>query len=474
MKRYHYKCKLLSEVILTTAAGSESPEKSLDYIPGSKFLGIAAKSLYDESSSDTLRLFHSGEVRFGNAYPVIDENPFVPVPNSYFTEKGKGLDSKVYLHHKISKSEAQLKQAREGYIHLGDNGSFQVRIDQYFKLKSGYDSKKRKSEDSKMFGYFSLPEGSEWYFTVADDTGEFENKIKQSLEGKRKIGRSKTAEYGLIEVSYLKTSDAQPSQDHSSASLIYALTDLCFLNEYGDTTAQPSALQLTGDASCKIDWDLSQVRSRVYQNWNGKRGARDTDRIIIQKGSIFYVKGGNKLSADFFNVGIGSFKAEGFGQVLINPDFLNSTDEVLPFVFHEIKKENNPLDAYPDIKQNQVDIQVLALKNLVKRDKSSETIRTVVLNFKRIHKNKFSSINNSQWGMLGGYAAQALNAEAFGKMVFDPNIGALHRGASEPVWRGCREILEEKFKEIKKEDGLKAMLFIKKLVKEMPIKDAKS
>ncbi|PZX48289.1 hypothetical protein [Algoriphagus chordae] len=471
MKIYHFTCTLLSEVVLTTAAGSESPAKSLDYIPGAKFLGITSNELYDEASRDTQTLFHSGKVRFGNAYPNIDQKSFIPVPNVYFTEKGKGLESEVYLHHNVSKSDLQLKQSREGYIHINGKSSQQITLDQNFKLKSGYDAEKRRSEDSKMFGYFSLPVGSTWSFSVSDDTGEFENQIKNALTGERKIGRSKTAEYGLIKISFEKTTDVITSEEFASPFIIYALSDLCFLNDFGDTTSQPTSFQLTGDSTCEIDWNLSQLRTRIYQNWNGKRGARDADRIIIQKGSVFFVKGKNKLKSDFFDSGLGSFKAEGFGQVVVNPDFLSRNDAILPFTFEKIKIESDPLFSYPKEIQDQLNTQVDALKTIVKRGKASETIRTEVLKFKKDHQNEFKGVNNSQWGMLGGYASQALNADVFEKMVFDSETGALFRGASEQNWRTGRKRLHDKFLEVAKYDKLKAMLFIKKLVKEMPLKD---
>lgn len=42
MKRIAFKCILQTDVVITSNAATEGFYKSLDYIPGSKFLGIVA------------------------------------------------------------------------------------------------------------------------------------------------------------------------------------------------------------------------------------------------------------------------------------------------------------------------------------------------------------------------------------------------------------------------------------------------
>ena len=69
MKTLQFKCTLLSDIILNQNSASEGATKTLDFIPGSNFLGIAASQLYgttndEHHSAEMLELFHSGMVRF--------------------------------------------------------------------------------------------------------------------------------------------------------------------------------------------------------------------------------------------------------------------------------------------------------------------------------------------------------------------------------------------------------------------------
>lgn len=46
MTTLQFKCTLLSDVILNQKAATEGPNQTLDFIPGSNFLGIVASKLY--------------------------------------------------------------------------------------------------------------------------------------------------------------------------------------------------------------------------------------------------------------------------------------------------------------------------------------------------------------------------------------------------------------------------------------------
>lgn len=274
MKRYQYTCKLLSDLIISSVTSTEGFNPSLDYIPGAKFLGIAAAKLYEEKNMPTLDLFHNGKVRFGDANPIIDGQIGFSVPFSLFFEKGKSLtEPPVYLHHKLNAPDfqeltregKQLKQARKGYISLA--GKYMA-IDQDFAIRSAYNSQELRSEDGKMFGYFSLPKGSEWTFVVDDDTENYAEHIKSALIGRKRIGRSRSAEYGLVEITFNKELPEQPENiPASDLTLIYAYSNLCFYDAYGRTTVTPTPSQL-GVHGGKIIWSRSQIRSRLYQTWN--------------------------------------------------------------------------------------------------------------------------------------------------------------------------------------------------------------
>src|SRR5690554_663098 len=202
MKIYQYKCTLLSDIIITSEAATEGYAPSLDYIPGSKFLGIVAGKLYDEDTTEkTLDLFHNGTVQYGDASLYYKNNHYLKPPFSWFTEKGKGIYEEVYVHHLLESKDKQLKQVRSGYFSPESNGF--VSLDQDYSLKSAQDSKTRRSKDGQMFGYHSLRAGTEWTFEIRDTKGVYAEELKGIMEGIHRIGRSRTAEYGLVEITFM-------------------------------------------------------------------------------------------------------------------------------------------------------------------------------------------------------------------------------------------------------------------------------
>lgn len=433
MKNYLYKCKLLSDIIITADASTEGYAQSLDYIPGSKFLGIVASKLYDETQDKkTLDFFHNGMVQFGDALLFHENEVCFKTPFSWYYEKGKSINDALYLHHKIKSSDKQLKQVRSGYFSASAKNF--IAIEQDFSLKSAQDAKKRRSKDSQMFGYHSLKAGSEWVFEVIDAEGEYAEEIKNVLTGKHRVGRSRTAEYGLVDIEFVKELHEENVKTYSSEIVIYAKSNLCFVDEAtGTTTAQPTEIQLCGDDKAKILWEKCQIRSRNYKTWNRTRWNKDADRIIIERGSVFILQLSSSISSEFFERGIGSFKNEGFGNVLINPEFLQSDNELIDLGFK--KSELKPISRAVVKSGDQDSLVLTALKNIKKRNDFDSQIDEMVNRFKRVHKGIFEGISKSQWGTLRNYGKHLTKRSDFNKMVFDKEVGFLYRGQSENEWR---------------------------------------
>lgn len=480
MKKYEFHCRLLSDLVLTSSAATESHSSSLNYIPGSKFLGIVSRSLYQmEDEISTLDIFHSGKVIFGDAHPFLDKKRFYPSPANFYFKKGEGLGKKIFLHHNLDQKihnalrmeNIQLKQSKSGYIQPETMSSLTIK--QNYRLKSAYDSTTRKSKDSQMFGYFSIPAFSEWVFTVEDHTGLYLDKINEALVGKKRIGRSKSAEYGLVDITFSREILPKQEEVFSGRTILYAQSNLCFVNQFGQTTANPSAEQLTGTTENEIIWEQSQIRSRKYQSWNGTRNSKDADRIIIEKGSVFVLNIKEPVSFNFFNSGIGSYKSEGFGKVMVNPDFLPLEGINLGFSFTAEKQGASISDSYADVKDLTVDEVILALKNKENLYSFDQEVKSEVKDFIDNHGHYFKMVNKSQWGTLRAYAKQCLTLKAFEALVFgNPNEkgleGFIYKGSSQTQWKVGGEFLSNELKRISKNKGEKfALSFVQKLSSEI-------
>ncbi len=162
MKTLKFKCKLLSDVILNQKAASEGANNTLDFIPGSNFLGIVA-ARYDNFDDDAMEVFHSGKVRFGDAHPVCKDHEnmrTLRVPASMYYPKLKKASEVCYIHHEYDRDKEgdggnpqQLKQCRQGFYAFENSAGFKAETSTNFALKSAYDREARRSKDSQMFGY---------------------------------------------------------------------------------------------------------------------------------------------------------------------------------------------------------------------------------------------------------------------------------------------------------------------------------
>ena len=474
MKTYQYTCTLLSDLIISSLGASEGQHKTLDFIPGSKFLGIVAGDYQKFPSGDALEIFHSGKIVFGNAYPKVENHPFLPIPAAYFFPKGKSLEDQILLPMNLGPNQRytvdiQPKQARGGYFNFVKKQLFKP--GQNFRLKSAFDAEQRRSKEGQMFGYFSLPKGLIMHFSVKDFTGRYADQIKTKLEGIKRIGRSKSAEYGLVEIKF--ENEVKGENEHAITInknlVVYAEADLCFLDGFGQFTAIPTGEDLTGSNENTILWEKSQVRTRKYPVWNGKRQSKEADRIVIEKGSVFIIKINTAIPDNFYKNGIGVLKSEGYGQVILNPNFLPIDSDHLK----EPLCKNSELKSkseYPPIKGSpSSDGLISALQSRKSADDFSRQVKLAVDQFIKDSKSVLKDPNKSQWGTIRGYAKQAANFDAFWKMTFEDELGFIHRGKSENQWRKAGEELKRKLQDLKKTKGEAFVMdFIQKLASEMP------
>lgn len=454
MKRLKFSCHLLTDLIITADASTEGYKKSLDYIPGSKFLGIVAKKLYDvENAEKTLSLFHNGAVRYGDARPLIGSTASLKIPFSWYHIKGQPLSEQVFIHHLLTKEtlstlrqdKLQLKQARSGYFSV-DSHEY-ADLDQEFSLKSAYDEEKRKSKDGQMFGYFSLPGSTSCHFSVDVEIDDLAKDVIEALIGQHQIGRSRSAEYGLVQIDFVGEEAVPETRKLAKGeAVLYAASNWCFYNEHGQTTAQPTAQQLLGlnpSIKASVLWEKSQVRSRNYQIWNGKRHSKDADRQIIERGSVIIIQLEDEVEVNIERNKIGAHKNEGFGEVLINPDFLISSNEQL--LFHLRKGEFGTCQKFVLQKSISDTLVIDVLKHRKNTQGVDTDVNKLVNEFVTKYKKDFSGLSKSQWGTIRNLAKNAGSIENFEEYVFKEEVGFVHRGQSESEWRknGRREKLRD-------------------------------
>lgn len=363
-------CKVTEPLILVKKEKSGQNTDSLDYIPGNTFRGIVAGAIAQEKCFNDI--IFNNIVQFGDAHLRINNKRSLKTPFSFFYDKNTD-DEQLYNFHHLSEGNwitKKLKSQKEGYLIETEDGNIMNTISYGNRIKSSRNRVHRSSEDGGMFSYHYIKKGQEFEFDVTSTNTEYLTKIITILNGKTKyFGKSKTAEFGgAIEIKFSK--EKNENIEPKNGKYLYAESNMCFLNKYGEFTATPSAEDLTGDANNEIDWENSQIKFRTYSPYNLYRQNYDFERLIIEKGSVFVFKEDVEFCADFLKNKIGCFKTEGFGNVLVSPSFLlkkevNSTKEI----------PNSDNETNSETKLNSQLVKVLQNKHLqntkdIEQDKS--------------------------------------------------------------------------------------------------------
>lgn len=480
MKTLNFKIILLSDVIINQRAATEGNQKTLDFIPGNVILGIAASKLYKETSDESFTLFHSGKVRFGDAHPLINGQRALKVPASWYKKKNDKEENELYVHQGMPKeglkddnNPVQVQQYRDDFIiNMGENKVSKVEINKHFAIKSAYDSAKRRSEDTKMYGYESLQAGSEWCCEVMIDDDinpDTEKKLVEALEGNKHIGRSKTAQYGLIKIAKIKggeeklvngfgTWNKPKTRDvNKDVIFVYAESRLIFFDKYGQPTFTPTAKDFGfQNENATICWEMCQIRTFQYAPYNNHRQTRDADRMGIEKGSVFCITG---ISSDETEKWVGSFQNEGFGKILINPEFLDYTNEQGKAKFSFTTEKSKNEIQLPNIDKVQTNDQ--SVLNLLKRQKlqkeNQKFIYEKVNVFVETNANSFKEDNfASQWGTIRSLAMQFRNPQTLKEKVYLNADSYLKHGVASEKWneRGRIKLFELFVKDFDKREYL--------------------
>lgn len=469
---------MLSDVILNQKAATEGPNQTLDFIPGSCFLGIVASELYEKIgiNEKTLELFHSGKVRFGDAHPSNGDIRGLKIPASMFYPKLKKMtDGEIYIHHAVPNLEIdgmkqkQLKQCRSGFYTFAGGQATEVKTENNFAIKSAYDREKRRSEDNKMYGYESLQNGLVLLFEVQVDNDALADEIKNALVGKKRVGRSRTAQYGLVEIKLLPTKEEQEYKDLETTQTVTLLKDedgkdmkcvivyadgrLIFLDEYGLPTFRPTEEQLGLPKNSEILWDKSQIRTFQYAPWNYKRQCFDTDRCGIEKGSVFVVDVSKCCNLDLKSQYVGSYNNEGFGKVIYNPEFLKAKEDGQALYIIDDKVEDSP-------KQEKKSLSGSSLLDYIQKQQSEENkdngIYSNVNKWVNDNKTAFQGKEKfaSQWGAIRGIAMATKDDSKIKGNV----ITYISHGVKSSDWDGNRRKRLEKFMKDNEENIREALV----------------
>lgn len=438
MKTKYFKCILKTDIVLNASLATEGNMNTLDYIPGSNFLGVVAKE-YKKFKNEGVAfdIFHSGKVSFGDALIAVGNAQSYAMPFSLFQDKlRKGItdeENPVWVHHylKDNHPDVQLKQNRGGYFN--PDNFFIDKPERKFSLKSAHDRKERRSKEGAIFGFESLRKGQDFIFSVdfADDSVSYIEDVCNELIGLKRVGKSKTAQYGQVKIEPLEENPKifNNGKLNNKRLIIYAESNLCLLNEYGQSTFQPTARHFGVEG--KIDWSASQIRTYSYSPWNFHRNTTNTQRDCILKGSVLVINLDENIKT--LPKKVGEYIEDGLGRIIYNPDFLLADEKSgiwKPALEKPIKEKRVPKEA-------PITTPLANLLNAKKIKSDIELgIGNAVLKFMKDNTSNFNKVSASQWGAIRSKSMQVdsidkLCIELFSKKNTDgKDIGFLMHGVS--------------------------------------------
>jgi len=337
MKRFRIELHLLEDLVLPAGLATAGAPRNLDYIPGAALLGCCAARLYRRLSRDeAFRVFHSGAVRFGNGRPLDSHgNPGLPMPLAWHVEKGRSyrqeaapnlLDGSAVVNLTGTRAEPgrQLRQLREGFI--SPEGEIIV-PETVFRLKTAIDPASGTAAEAQLFGYGSLRAGQRFlaWLDIDDEIAqETEDKIRESLTGTLRLGRSRSAQYGTVQAEVTAGEPPVLQTGGDTTLRLFLLSDMALCDSYG----QPCLLPAAGNLGLPVDevvWEQSFLRHRTYSPYNATWRCRDQERQVICQGSVLTLYLKRPLDRDDCErlaKGVGLHRQHGLGQVLVDPDLL--------------------------------------------------------------------------------------------------------------------------------------------------------
>ena len=348
-KRIKIIIKLKSPVLMTDVPGDQNMVESKLYLTGSSLMGIFADKYIKKHNGIADDFFYNsflrGGLTFTDAFKLIDDKKKGLVPAYILplsVQKKKHDESGDCIEYFLADDESEEKKDKDGmknkFQSVGGFGSINDGFIKTVEVKSGisfHGAINNGKSDNDIFNYewiapfqtfISYALGSEDYLKTflrflkeyADTAYDYDGEIFLNAY----IGRSRTAEYGKIDMIISDIEDisfkSNNDEELDDLCIMTLLSDAIIYNEYGFSTADVNDLAKCLGTSVKIK--KSAIRKKTVENFIGKWSARKPMENVITAGSSFLIER-SSLSEnykDFEIYGIGERTNEGFGRVAFN------------------------------------------------------------------------------------------------------------------------------------------------------------
>lgn len=320
----------LNEPVKMGSSGNQPASESRTFVYGSSIRGAVIGALLS-AGEDQLVPQVLDSCRFSNAYPMVNQQKLVPCPSIFFASKydvreAKRAGKQLTVNLRIAKEAPEEEEKPIGvgqYCAVGTKNLQLYNVEQTAKLHVSVRS-------GEMFRYEAIEAGQTFYGSITCPDGRMAEKIETLISGQTYwIGGSRSAGYGkctFVKTNREKPDRLMPTRNTPGILTVYALSDLILLDDNGCECGEVSTKLLEKKLGIR---NVTLLRSYVTitrtRGFNFTWHAGQIERSSVSCGSIFFYSYEGSITrqlADAFErEGVGLRRNEGFGQILIDPDF---------------------------------------------------------------------------------------------------------------------------------------------------------
>lgn len=337
MKAIEFVLELEDAAALTAFAATVGNHETLTYIPGACVMGYLAGRLYkDLEDSDARRLFHSDQVRFGDARLLsANGQPACPSPKSWFYAKhlGKplsGPDDDQLVRERLLDARLDVRNPRLRYKAFA-GGELCIETGRLisprrsFRQATAIDADRNRAAEGQLFGYEGLEPGQHFggQILFASEIPEtlYQRVLEQLEQASFFIGRSRSAQYGRVRCRAVAANPPLPPSPATDNVALWMMSDLAVWDDQGQPSLWPHAEWL-GLPSGRLVPEQTFLATRRYSSWNGYARSRDRERLVITRGSLltFQIEDTwTDAHRERLALGLGGYLAHGLGETRIYP-----------------------------------------------------------------------------------------------------------------------------------------------------------
>lgn len=319
MHKLEFKIRSVSALVLPTRAGDVNMVSTRSYINGSAILGAFASAYIGsfglnysaENKLEFDKIFINSGVIFSNAYINLGEKKSIPTPLSFFSKKHKA--DKVYDMLLADDNGSENLSQNGGYVCIDEDKETILPVNVEKSINFHFRAGNYANDDKIIFNYESIKENQDFSGRISGEAQHLKKLRDLFKSGAIRLGKSKSAQYGLAEISFGNIEEIEQSVNVTSQGNVTMtfLSDTIIYNDFGSSVVDLETLEkIIGVKICK-----SYIKKSSNDNFMSIWKLRKPSEQCFMAGSSFLLA---KVPDDYEMSelgGIGERVNEGFGQV---------------------------------------------------------------------------------------------------------------------------------------------------------------